>query len=179
MYKTIAMKTRIHLFVYFIFLPLGMMKAQQLTPVVIASSGGFYSQSNGMLSFTTGEMASVETYLSEYAILTQGFQQPWDFGTNTTETQGSAFSVGIYPNPSDGYFFILTETEESSFITLRVWDVLGKEIFQKVYSPTANSHVEPINITSLPQGNYFLTIVTKDHHSSQLHTQSRMIEIIR
>jgi hypothetical protein len=53
----------------------GLLAAQSLSPVVIASAGNYYQGSNASLSWTLGEVAT-ETYTSGNVILTQGFQQP-------------------------------------------------------------------------------------------------------
>src|SRR4030095_17267989 len=78
-HHSIQMIMKKHLFVtLFLFLlsyPYG--KSQQLVPTVISSSGGFYSTPSAMLSFTTGELASIETYSAPGLILTQGFHQSW------------------------------------------------------------------------------------------------------
>ncbi len=52
-------------------------KAQSLSPQVIATSGGFLTNSKGSLSVTIGELTGIETLsnTSINLILTQGFQQ--------------------------------------------------------------------------------------------------------
>ena len=50
--------------------------AQSVSPEVIASSGDYYENSNGSLSWTLGEIAT-ETYTAGNIILTQGFQQTY------------------------------------------------------------------------------------------------------
>ena len=51
--------------------------AQSFSPQVVASSGNYYSNANGSLSVTIGEMTSVNTVSNSSInlILTQGFQQ--------------------------------------------------------------------------------------------------------
>ena len=51
--------------------------AQSIERDVVASSGDYFENANGSLSWTLGELAT-ETYISGNAILTQGFQQPGD-----------------------------------------------------------------------------------------------------
>lgn len=51
------------------------LSAQSLSPQVIASSGGYYSNGSGSLSWTLGETMT-ETFTSGSPQLTQGFQQP-------------------------------------------------------------------------------------------------------
>ena len=52
------------------------LQAQSLSPQVIASAGGFLSNSVGSLSFTIGE-TNTKTLSSASHMLTQGFQQPY------------------------------------------------------------------------------------------------------
>jgi hypothetical protein len=54
-------------------------KAQSISPSVISTSGAFFSNGNGMLFTTIGEMSMVATYNSGTSILTRGFQQAFDF----------------------------------------------------------------------------------------------------
>jgi hypothetical protein len=51
------------------------LNAQSLSPVVLASSGGYFESGTVSLSWTLGEMAT-ETFSGSNIILTQGFQQP-------------------------------------------------------------------------------------------------------
>lgn len=48
---------------------------QTLTPDVIATSGDYFTETNGSITWTLGEIAT-QTYSSGGNILTQGFQQP-------------------------------------------------------------------------------------------------------
>ncbi|RLD57998.1 MAG: hypothetical protein DRJ05_08780 [Bacteroidetes bacterium] len=57
-----------------ILLPL-FISAQTTTPDVITSSGAYFSNTNGSLSWTLGELAT-ETFSNGGNTLTQGFQQP-------------------------------------------------------------------------------------------------------
>lgn len=64
--------------------------AQSLSPQVIASSGGYYSNAAGSLSFTVGETVT-QTYTSGSNMLTQGFQQPFELNINV-----KAYLQGFY-----------------------------------------------------------------------------------
>lgn len=64
--------------------------AQSLSPQVIASSGGYFSNAAGSLSFTVGETVTPTVTGGGYT-LTQGFQQPFDLTINL-----SAFLQGYY-----------------------------------------------------------------------------------
>jgi hypothetical protein len=139
--------------------------SQLLAPTVISSSGGFYSNTSGMLSFTTGELAATETYTKPNSILTQGFQQPWDFGTYIVEHPVANFSYGFYPNPTDGYFFVLTDSELDLQVSLAILDIVGREIFRHDYHQESKINVHPVDITFAPEGTYILSLRIHDGSS--------------
>ena len=74
MNKYLSMKAKFLPFIL-IFLALKL-SAQLNTPNVIASAGGYFSNSNFSNSYTIGEMCVVETAFINGDMLTQGFQQP-------------------------------------------------------------------------------------------------------
>ena len=95
----------------------GIIHAQSLSPTVVSSSGGFYANSAGQLSFTVGEMTMVTTFFQTNNILTQGFQQPFDFGTAIPEPTKDGFAFGVFPNPSTGNIHLVlnTKSKHSSY----------------------------------------------------------------
>ena len=166
--------------ILFILMVISMpMLAQQISPYVISSSGGNYQNTEGMLSFTTGELAVVETYISPAIILTQGFQQPWDFGTFITEHPSPNFSFGIYPNPSDGNFNLLTETEDNEMILVTILDVLGKEIMRTTFYHQNKINVEPFDLSFAAQGIYLITITVKESNTSQESHFIKKLQIVK
>jgi hypothetical protein len=122
------MKKSNFIFIILLWVTAVKITAQQITPSVISSSGGFNNNTSGMLSFTVGEMVAVETYTSPSVILTQGFQQYWDFGTYVLEDPDHPFSFGTYPNLSDGLFNLVTTSEVGEYVEVQIVDLTGKEI---------------------------------------------------
>ncbi|HUR29974.1 MAG TPA: T9SS type A sorting domain-containing protein [Saprospiraceae bacterium] len=153
--------------------------AQQLSPTVISSSGGFYSNTSGMLSFTTGEMAAVETYISPLNILTQGFQQPVDFSTSTIDHADLNFSFELYPNPTHGEINILTKSESNLEIQIEVVDVLGKIIQQKTFLHESKSSVNHIDLTNAAVGIYFLMLKAKENNRVEEQYFISKIQIVK
>lgn len=148
----------------------GYSSAQQLTPSVISTSGGFYASPSASLSFTTGEMAAVETYVTAGNILTQGFQQPWDFGTYIDEHPLQDFSFGVYPNPSSGNIYLLTESPQELDLSIHIVNLLGVELKQFQAAHFGSTSVSPIDITNLPQGTYIVSLLVTDRASAATHT---------
>lgn len=153
--------------------------SQQLTPFVVSSSGGFYSNSEGMLSFTTGEMTAVETYTHPLVILTQGFQQPWDLGTSITKHPLPNFSFGIYPNPTNGHFNLVTESDDDAFIAVSVFNILGSEIQKTEYYHQGKINVESFDLTYLAQGIYLVAMTIQVNGSAPRLLSIRKIHIVQ
>jgi hypothetical protein len=74
------------------------LNAQSVSPQVIASSGGYQSNTAGSLSFTIGE-TNTKTLSSANNMLTQGFQQPYYLNLNLKAyLQGYYLGAGLMEN---------------------------------------------------------------------------------
>lgn len=173
------MKNLSRIFIFIQICSASLLFSQQLTPTVISSSGGFYSNSAGMLSFTTGELAAIETFSNVNSILTQGFQQPWDFGTYITEHPFKDFSFGIYPNPSDGQFYLLTESELDLQLTLTISDLLGKQILRTHFDQLNKINIESIDATQVPAGTYIISLLVKENNTNHENIFNHKITIVK
>lgn len=67
----------------------------------------------------------------------------------------------IFPNPSDGYYSIQTET---AFAEIIITDIAGRIIETK---RSGNSENAELDLFSYPNGTYFVTIVFEDHVATQ------------
>lgn len=153
--------------------------AQYLTPQVISSSGGFYSNASGSLSFTTAEMSAVATYSNASVILTQGFQQAWDFNTSASQHFDPDLSPVVYPNPSDGYFYLVSNFTSGIHIGIKIIDMIGNEILLKEILLENNINVVPINMTTAAEGIYLISIETSGIAGGPEKKYSKIIQIIR
>ena len=126
------------------------------TPTVVASSGGFFSNTAGMLSFTVGELAAVTTLSSPNNFLTQGFQQPSDFGVFVPPVKDENFSVNVYPNPGNGLFNLSITTSNSMVVQLAVYDMLGKKIFASQKNLSYGKNIVPVDLRQQVTGMYLL-----------------------
>jgi hypothetical protein len=68
-----------------------------LEPSVLASGGNYAETESMSISWTLGELATT-TLTGGDMILTQGFQQPSDFGTGIN-TEELNWGITAYPNP--------------------------------------------------------------------------------
>ena len=161
----------------FLIISIENISAQQLTPYVVSSSGGFYSNASGMLSFTTAEMTAVETFISPLNILTQGFQQTDELGTYTIEHPDSQFSFAIYPNPSDGNFNLVTEAEVNEHIGVKILDVMGRQILQTTFYEEDKINIKPFDLSAVAAGIYLVSLFVKENNSSK--QENYFIKIIQ
>lgn len=166
-------------FLSLLLLSTGGVSAQQLSPFVISSSGGFYSNASGALSFTTGEFSAVETFSSPTGILTQGFQQAFDIGTYITEHPDPSFSFGLYPNPTTRYFNLVTETEKIGTLVVDIMDVFGRVILQKEIQQQYLVNVEPFDLTHAAAGMYVLAITFQENGATRGNQFVAKVQVIR
>lgn len=164
----------------FFLLSTGGLSAQQLTPFVVSSSGGFYSTASGTLSFTTGEMSAIETFTSPTNILTQGFQQIWELGTSTKDNANASFSVSVNPNPSDGLFNLIMESDFGGHVDMNIVDLLGRKMKQASFDHEATRDVQPIDLSDVPPGIYLMTItVINRNDPANAYPVLKKIQIIK
>ncbi len=103
-------------------------KAQMLTPTVIASTGAYSANGNYSLSYTVGEMTMVQTFSSDSNILTQGFQQPNDKITGLIDITPAEFgSFVVYPNPTVDQFWFGFQLPEAGKVTLTMYDAIARK----------------------------------------------------
>lgn len=75
-------------------------------------------------------------------------------------------NIKVYPNPNTGEFFVELPTPTDASISLQIIDLNGKIMYLR--SADTSAAVQTINISNLPDGMYFIQIISKD---SQLSTQ--------
>jgi hypothetical protein len=136
----------------------GIMQGQTLSPTVISSTGGFYTSSNAMLSFTLAEMTMVQTFMSAGSILTQGFQQPEDFTVGITENTTIMGDILIYPNPTNGIITLSYITNRSGENVIKLYNIVGQVMLTKVVSQSAGANTVTIDLGTLSQGIYILEL---------------------
>ncbi len=131
-----------------------------VSPEVISSSGGGYSNFNYNLSFTIGEI-STETLQSSSVILTQGFHQDY---INITSLSENMFTnnVKVYPNPTNDQLFVSFDSFDSANIKLT--DYTGKVVLKK--QNYFINHERYIDLSFLPSGLYLLSLNFNDKYNS-------------
>ena len=146
--------------------------SQTLSPTVISSSGGFYSNSSGMLSFTVAEMTMVQTFTSSGNILMQGFQQPEDLSVGINEIPVASGELLIYPNPTNGSFTLSFQSNNASEASIRIYKLAGQVVLEKQLSQSAGLNTINFDISAYSQGMYILQLATtnaKGEKNSSYH----------
>lgn len=150
--------------------------AQTTSPSVISTAGGLASNEGGSLSYTIGEMAMIETFSTTAHVLTQGFQQPWDFITAVDDPL-SWLGIAVYPNPASGFFYVRLQSTLLTEAKLTVTDVLSSQVFHELVELSSVSAVHRINTGHLPAGIYVLSIKGLDHQGQDVRPISTKIHI--
>lgn len=130
-------------------------KAQSISPDVIATAGEFYSNASGSISWTLGEPMG-ETYTSANNILTQGFQQPWDFGTGLP---GAPLPVDadVFPNPTADAVSLQFDNTSTGLYVIEVYNALGQQMSSAQFTATPSARAT-VSLAEYSNGIYFITV---------------------
>jgi len=153
------------------------LRAQSLTPIVVSTSGAFFSNGAGMLSTTIGELAAVTTLTGGSNYLTQGFQQPWDFSVSVPEIHDNGLAFDLYPNPSSGMITLSMNTDQASKVTLQVFDVLGKSVYFEALNHSSGYASHDVNLKALAEGVYLLEVTNTELSSGKVTKSIKKINL--
>ena len=74
----------------------------------------------------------------------------------------------IYPNPSDGDFYISMSGETGDNIFVMIRNMLGEQLYIKGFVSENENLITPLNLSSiLPQGTYVITAYGNDQSISK------------
>ncbi|MEY3237371.1 MAG: hypothetical protein RI883_1472 [Bacteroidota bacterium] len=117
---------------------------------VISSQGETYSNTNGSIDFTVGEVV-INTGTNGTNDLTQGFHQTnWNF--LGVENHVANYEAIIFPNPTEDILNIKTSKFEN--VTYTLYDAQGKLVLQDKIS----SELTALQVGHLAPGSYSLTL---------------------
>ena len=117
---------------------------------VVSSQGQTYSNANGSIDFTVGEVI-INTGSNGTNDLTQGFHQTnWNF--LGVEDFAPDYQATIFPNPTQDVLNIKTSVFEN--VTYTLYDAQGKLVLQNILS----AEQTPIQVSQLAPGAYSLTL---------------------
>jgi hypothetical protein len=128
--------------------------SQQNTPDVVATSGDYFTNVNGSLSWTLGEIA-IETLNEENAILTQGFQQS-NFTMVSLREIDNDYEIRLFPNPTRDIVSITFDNfSTQSNMELCLMDLQGKVIWTEKIDTSKNKNFD---IAHLAAGIYLVRL---------------------
>ena len=133
--------------------------SQAIGPSVIATSGQSFSNSQISLNWTIGEPI-IDTYFNS-SILTQGFQQVFDFTIGIDGLTTDSLRLSLYPNPVMDFLFIKVPEQDLRYLSsiqvnLSVLSMVGSEISKGKYRLCASTN--KIDLQELSPANYIIII---------------------
>lgn len=164
------MKKLISLFVaIFLTSSIGFSQVASLSPSVIASAGNYSEAGNISLSWTLGEIA-VSTLTEGNLILTQGFQQSYLDGGDTTgiDLNPIDWQILAYPNPVRDELKIQFNLIEPTDFWVEIQDVTGRMLSQKQYKEIHPGDIIPVSMSTYKYGVYFFRVFTPDRQQMRV-----------
>ncbi|MBK7466376.1 MAG: T9SS type A sorting domain-containing protein [Saprospiraceae bacterium] len=127
-------------------------EAQNLSPTVVNSSGGFVKNANHSLEWSLGELA-VSTVTNNSNMLTQGFIQPFTIMVGTSD-KARDYKIAYFPNPIEDILYLITDHED--ILSIQIHDLLGRLIQNSDFS-------QSINLQHLKTGIYNISLLDKNY----------------
>ena len=133
--------------------------SQSITQDVIGSAGGTYEQSNGSMQYNIGE-PMIETYIQpNQPQMYLGFEQGSYSLVGVEENRIIPnLEVALYPNPSNGVFYLQLDRADIQDFKLRVNDQMGKLIMQN--NPLKDV-TTLVNLSAFDIGFYHLVVANE------------------
>ena len=117
---------------------------------VVSTQGDSYSNSNGSIDFTVGEVI-ISTETDGTNDITQGFHQTnWNFVGLDNHVPN--YEASIFPNPTEDVLNIRTSMFEN--VTYTLYDAKGRLVLQNVLL----TEQTPIRVSQLAPGSYSLML---------------------
>ena len=133
-------------------------RAQTLSPQVVASGGNYISSSAGSVSYTVGEPVTT-TISGGGNYLTQGFQQPTDIVNGLLDIDKEAFgSFSVYPVPVIEKLWFGYEFPAQGQVTVELYNTLGQKLdYTLTESYESGKVVHSFDCTPYAAGQYIIT----------------------
>ena len=145
------MAYRTHLLILLLLPVVG--TAQQLTPSLVGSAGGYFtSVSGGDLHFSVGEIAVEIT--SNGPVLERGFLHGVraETATSVWSAPRLLLNLSVYPNPTADRITVAGTWEANDRVGL--YDLLGRRLVERALPA---DQLE-LDLLAFPAGTYFLTV---------------------
>lgn len=157
-----------HLLIGLLFLPL-ITQAQTIERQVISAYGFSNSTDSIHISATAGETVVSKIYKEENGSASQGFQQGSEESGSLKEEMYTGKLI-IFPNPVDKHLKIKYYSELADAVELRLYNMVGESLVVIPLKVNINSFThQEINVSEIPAGVYFLSVLTADNRSLESH----------
>ncbi len=97
-----------------------------------------------------------ETYTSTNNILTQGFQQPWDFGTGMNPGT-TPVDADVFPNPTADVVNLQFDNTSNGTYVIEVYNALGQQMSATQFTATPSARAT-VSLAEFSNGIYFITV---------------------
>ena len=169
---------KLYIFVIAMYCCSASLRAQTVSPQVVASGGSFISSSAGSVSYTVGEPVTT-TISGGGNYLTQGFQQPTDIVNGLLDIDKEAFgSFSVYPVPAVEKLWFGYEFPAQGQVTVELYNTLGQKLdFTLTESYESGKVVHSFDCTPYAAGQYIITatFTTPDNSKQTLSKQFLII----
>jgi hypothetical protein len=136
-------------------------RGQSLTPVVIATCGGYSVGSATSISYTAGETIT-PTFSNGVHILTQGFQQP-DRDLTISIEENPVWSVKAFPNPAENILNVQIQNCQNHQFNWQIIDIKGSTIQISSNPIEVNGEITfQISVEQLQPSTYILMLTEPD-----------------
>ena len=135
----------------------GILKGQTLSPQSINAAAVSFSQPNGKLSFTVGELVVLSSIDSDGNQLGSGFTNSAATSVSATPlmiTEGTDVQVELFPNPTTDLLTLSIKSAKLDNFSIEIFDAQGKIVANDNYSSLAKNI--GINTSNWSAGIYFL-----------------------
>lgn len=156
----------------------------QLSPPLIISNDTVVCNGSSVLPTISGDYASQIwstgaitpftniTVPGPYWVMatdTNGCTQTFSFNVVqcVANDPGQIGSILIYPNPGNGHFKLKASTPLTGLWNISVYDLAGKAIFNTQKETFATEWQQDLDLSTLPEGIYFLRASVGDHQWTQ------------
>lgn len=122
---------------------------------VITTNYGKY-----IISQSIGQSGVIGTHSNKGYYLRQGYQQPVNKIKVVNEVfETNNLAASVFPNPFEHSVFVSFNENMKQDITVLVFDVTGKQIYSRIFSPS--QRIE-LNLGNISSGSYVLKILSNN-----------------
>ena len=149
--------------------------SQSLSPDVISTAGEFFVGSNAMLSWTIGETI-ITTLEGTSAILTQGFQQPFEMVVIPDDVSDlfSNLQIKVFPNPTSNFLNVSFLIEQEMEFVIDVVDMGGRVLFNDTV--LSSQLIKQIDFSLFKPGTYILRLRMEDGQLMRSYKVQKIVQ---